>query len=32
MKKTIKWAIYKTHIRNYEEILGTRNLKRGMVL
>ena len=32
MKKTMKWAIYKTHIRNYEEILGTRNLKRGMVL
>ena len=23
MKKTMKWAIYRIHMKNYEEILGT---------
>ena len=31
MKKMMKWTIYKTHMRNYEGILGTKNLKRRMV-
>ena len=31
IKKIMKWVIYKTHMRNYEGILRTRNLKRGMV-
>jgi len=31
MKKMMEWAIYETHMRNYEEILRTRNLKREMV-
>ena len=29
--RKMKWAIYRIHIMNYKEVLGTRAFKRGVL-